>query len=843
MRINVKPSWTENEYSILELLHPGQELIHLHISQGASVKLKRLAKPKRAKGVKKRPLTDEDWFQFMLYAASLDWELDQESMNPSKRPVYEPTPEDLVVRYVKHLFWKAGELRPVHFAVAFWHRVRRYPLTHLAELSDDFRDNIRRVKKDYVDLWIMDRFGPSDQSGTGRRFFIPMTKVRGQELTMPTRSPTMAEQAVLRQAITTFMPWGCRGQHLADRANILEKYFTKGSPWDNERIHALLCEDCCGLRRLIAEYNQPLQVHKLPDPGETWDVPKFTDRERGVPTSGAAATTHLESRHQMPNTLKDKRELQEHLVTRRRQTASYRAGVLRVLADGRKIGEFDPRKDASAQVRVPAAASYIEVYGLHDGEDLLLGVFPVFDFEPADGRLDLAVKSEGGQEVRLIIDPLPQRAEADEEGRDDYIAQVTYSEPGAWGRALRLAWSALVTLWGRGAAALRERWLGHGVGDRPAAAETLVTRRVLLASIGLNVALGAALMFELGRRRQSRVALHQEAKDAINQAFRDANRLMTLMDRASAREVAEAVQEVRVIPAVAYGETYPYPILGNRPPNTLALAEGLHQFADLRTDYEAALTTWGMVLRDLGDVLMQKSKVPEAILVFEYLRSRTSMVDLEILYALGELYKLTDRHDKAIALYQEMITRNLGQDDPRPWHFAGWSLYKLRRYEDALKSYQEALLSFKRCAAGHRGAYQGYAKVLVNIALLYRDVTGEDGPGSQFRKYLKESLDLTENAYLKERDDNPRITFSLAVIHGYYYECDTVLDYLGRALAKAPSYLVRAEHEDAFQHLRDHPEHPCHKRFVELLDRHRPPADGRFGPRLESKFDPTRFSE
>jgi hypothetical protein len=96
-------------------------------------------------------IASEGILQFALFQVSCTWELDQESGRPVLNPQYTPSREDLIVRYVKHLVWKAGMLNSCYVAIGIGCLLYSYRPVDILNLSFYyFGDaNIRRVKGEY----------------------------------------------------------------------------------------------------------------------------------------------------------------------------------------------------------------------------------------------------------------------------------------------------------------------------------------------------------------------------------------------------------------------------------------------------------------------------------------------------------------------------------------------------------------------------------------------------------------------------------------------------------------------------------------------------------------------
>lgn len=335
------------------------------------------------------------------------------------------------------------------------------------------------------------------------------------------------------------------------------------------------------------------------------------------------------------------------------------------------------------------------------------------------------------------------------------------------------------------------------------------------------------LLFPLQRANLERQAqLRMEVREAIEEGLQDAVHLLRLADKAPNQEVVAAAQQIHVIPAVSHGKVYPYPTWQYEPTNPAALSEGLSRFPDLESEYEEYLQEWIDIFLDLGVLLFEAGKLPEAIQVVVYLRD-TYPDDKRLLFVLGGLYIMARDYRKAIAIFEDMMARGLAQQDPRPAHYAGWSYSNVGDAAAALKYYDAALR-----------IDPGYAKVFYNKALVFRDL----GQERRYQEHLDKALTLTLQAYDKEGNANPRIPFTRALLSVARGELDDALVYLEQAIQRERLYIARAEYEPAFAVFRDRANEPYAAQFRSLLDRYRPPPRTSRAYR-EATYDPSVFHE
>ena len=240
------------------------------------------------------------------------------------------------------------------------------------------------------------------------------------------------------------------------------------------------------------------------------------------------------------------------------------------------------------------------------------------------------------------------------------------------------------------------------------------------------------------------------------------------------------------------------------------------------------------LLLPLSEMLVDAGRVTQARTLFEWLRQQYPD-DQSYWLADAEMRKLDRDHAGAIALYEEMIQRGMATSDPRPYHYAGYSSFVLGNFQEALEYYDRAL-----------AIDQGYAKVYYNKALLYQQLPGLTAVDRArlYETNMRQALAATERAYAVEGDANPRITFTLAILHAVRDNAigrDRALQFLERAMQWARAYVPRAEAEPAFAFFRDPRNEPYHTRFQDLLERYRIRSSA-FGAR-EQPYDPSVFVE
>jgi len=227
----------------------------------------------------KLSLQQQGLLQASVFHVSERWERDQEWQIPQiPENIYRPTPDDLLVRYVKLLIARTMDRKSVYLAIGLGCWLYQYSPTQISELAPDlfFEDNIRRVHR-FLLNWITERFPglPIEQGPP-----YGAKKVR-------TRRPLPRERALVFNALEMFTPWWT--PHVDASESILQLFTviqnnTENDPYhEGKRIHALIDPACAGLERLINAYNTAsssrCSTMRLDEPSNRLGVPAFQHNE------------------------------------------------------------------------------------------------------------------------------------------------------------------------------------------------------------------------------------------------------------------------------------------------------------------------------------------------------------------------------------------------------------------------------------------------------------------------------------------------------------------------------------------------------------------------------------
>jgi tetratricopeptide (TPR) repeat protein len=364
---------------------------------------------------------------------------------------------------------------------------------------------------------------------------------------------------------------------------------------------------------------------------------------------------------------------------------------------------------------------------------------------------------------------------------------------------------------------------GDGLAARPVAwldARVLVPAlaSALLACIGLSAYLAGRLAERTSAsdRQIAELQAAAQVRMAMLETIHAIGEWRTAVESgADARAVAASMRRVDLLelPRTAGA---PFPLMAVSPVggNVSTLGASLDHDPVLRSEYDDYLRRLSDMLPSLSDALVETGKIEQARMLLAFLRREQPGV-VDNWYGEAEMFKLAGNQRAAIALYEEMIQRGLANGDPRPHHYAGYSSFLLGDFDAARRYYDKALAIAPR-----------YAKVYYNKAVLYRQMPGL-GPAERERLYeenWRRAFELTEQAYAAAGESNPRIVFTLAILHAVRPGAsnrDRALFLLERAIGGERAYLTRAQQDPAFSAFLEPRNEPHYSRFRELVDRYR----------------------
>jgi protein kinase-like protein len=305
--------------------------------------------------------------QFSVYSISERWEKDQESECPTEEPIYKPTLNDRLVRYVKALVLKSMDwASPTYAAVGLGCLLYRYDSHEVTFLAEEVfkSENIRRVKSKMIEL-LKKRFTGKNElsNGNGELQF---------------EVPSDGQRKLIKTSLSRFAPWNrCSSTH---SDSLLETYFHEPSDkteW--ERLHVLFDCACGGFPRLVNEYNSNFSKGNkmlLDDPEHKLGSPRFDDDSDGPTGSGGGEPPEPPDRFNPSPLTDDELAIIRHILEKNeRRRNKFRASKLRVVVDGEEIAAINP--STHEPFAIPATASCIEIFGEDEDGELLLAVLPL----------------------------------------------------------------------------------------------------------------------------------------------------------------------------------------------------------------------------------------------------------------------------------------------------------------------------------------------------------------------------------------------------------------------------------------------------------------------------------
>src|SRR5262245_28432255 len=328
-------------------------------------------------------------------------------------------PEDaLVAQYIKHLVYITGCRNSFFVALGLSRFLHNYTTAETAQIhelvaQDPDRgrdDSYYRRRKAQLMRELQERFGA---------LLAVQRGVRGEERfqALPDARDYMAW---VSECLAEFTPWEtcCTLPTSFDpHADELPSLCFRGNDPDGEheveirRLHALLHPDC--FERLIAAL-------RLDAPAKRLEVPEFQLRESQPPeppSGGRPPTAQLSE--------EDMQSLKESIIQERERRRRFSPAWLRIVVDRVERARWPLEQSQSGQIEIAAGARLIEIYGGRDGEDMRLAAHLLsYDLDDQLRPVAATLTLEGGQELRLAVEPL--RA-TDEEDAGATVA-VSYRE-------------------------------------------------------------------------------------------------------------------------------------------------------------------------------------------------------------------------------------------------------------------------------------------------------------------------------------------------------------------------------------------------------------------------------
>lgn len=381
------------------VLHPERD-VACHVARDGLALVQALRQRQRAR-LKKRngavvpvrlAIPDCALVQFGVYDASTDWEIGQEtgvyaSKDPD-RPLYQPTGEDRLVRFLKLLIQSTANRKLDYVAVGFCSFLYDYPYAQICDLTANLLDaaNIRRV---HAKLFteIKNRFGHSG--------------ILGNEQTSLARKPPDQRKTLLVQnTLRTLAPQVPAHEKMVVPS--LEQFYAyyeeqPGHPnWEGS--HLFIDTSCAGVPHIVDLYNKEYPDMKIPEAQNKLLIPAFEETEQN--DNDRFLPPHLTS--------VELRGIQRELIEIKRGRKAFTSGQLRVCVDGVEKTCFRSEVGASEAVSISLTASSVKVFAVTENSDLLLAVFPLCDLDEVEAGNEIELNAKINRMAKLSCAMIPE---------------------------------------------------------------------------------------------------------------------------------------------------------------------------------------------------------------------------------------------------------------------------------------------------------------------------------------------------------------------------------------------------------------------------------------------------
>ena len=379
----------QSAFRLIGCLHPNRA-VAICVLIEACEWISRIKNLQRRRHGYKLQTPENSLIQFSIYSVSEQWEKDQESERPTKHPIYKPTNDDRLIRYVKTLASKSMDWRSLYGAVAVGCLLYRYEPHEVSSLAEDIfkSDNIRRVKSTMSKL-IKKRFKNGLSNGNGELRF---------------ETPSNHQRTLIQASLLSFAPWNSCSTTQSPSDSLLETYFAKSSQTSEwERLHVLFRL----FPKLVDEYNSTFpkgNKMRLADPEKKLGSPKFDgySNDPMEDDSGGGEPPNPADRFNPAPLTDDEISIIRHSLERNeRRRNKFHGSELRIFVDGEEAARVNPLTPES--FTIPATASYMEVFGEDEDGELLLAVLPLnFDGFISDSFTQ-QLSVTGGQKIEVSI--------------------------------------------------------------------------------------------------------------------------------------------------------------------------------------------------------------------------------------------------------------------------------------------------------------------------------------------------------------------------------------------------------------------------------------------------------
>ncbi|HEY5883588.1 MAG TPA: hypothetical protein VIT88_02830 [Pyrinomonadaceae bacterium] len=350
-------------------------------------------------------LNEPQMLQWLVYKESEVWERQTER----GEGLYQPTEEDLIVRYLVHLILLSLRSGSFYVTLAVGPLLYQFDRRETRLFYDVLTqsDSARMKDTNYIGkrrLELLEK--------VARRFgdMVQVVTNPGNEKLLVMQATTEEMFEVVAETLRRLTPWEthCLLKPGFDVIDIPGLYFSEANAPDEDviemnRIHTVVDPTCLaifaqGLSRYVRTLPEGDQDNSCRyDLLETrLKIPKFFNVPVG-PSRG--------DRFQSPKLAEEDRiRLQRTLNARAHRRKGFNPQQLSIYIDDVLTCSFDPHKSTSGHCVIRSGASLVEVRGKDAAGELLLATLLLTDDQMSGGTFEDTVIHEGGQEITTRVE-------------------------------------------------------------------------------------------------------------------------------------------------------------------------------------------------------------------------------------------------------------------------------------------------------------------------------------------------------------------------------------------------------------------------------------------------------
>ncbi|MCI0490612.1 MAG: hypothetical protein L0229_28805 [Blastocatellia bacterium] len=322
--------------------------------------------------------------------------IESEPYEKQKEERHNPSEEDMVIHYIKHLVKITIKRNSFYVTLALSRLLHNYSTAETAEIYNLVVQDPERVRDDY---YYRSRKGRLMKEIKER--FANLINVahgpRGEEK-FESEEDSLRHAGAVRDCLDRFTPWSspCVVPEGFDRfSDTIPHLAFEGDEPDEEhsieanRLHSVLHPEC---------YGRLAEALDIDPPEERLGVPQFHHSSNGKrPPSDRRHPPRLEEA--------ELAAVQGFLAEQSARRRGASAGFMRIMVDDRECASLDIFEAGRARFEIQEGAEIIEVRASQKGEDILLAsLLP--DFEKIqNGAHTSSITLEGGQKLTFSLSP------------------------------------------------------------------------------------------------------------------------------------------------------------------------------------------------------------------------------------------------------------------------------------------------------------------------------------------------------------------------------------------------------------------------------------------------------